>query len=213
MIKYKKILFTLALITMVGAVGCGKNNENVESQKSTEESVVTKVKPESVMVNFTVSYDKGNMEYGQIYAFSPDGTVLWEITTCKAPAAQLNYVGSVGNWKNLYYYTEGDDLVAVDILTGEEQWRNDDFGGRRTNRNDALVDVNGNVYLTGGMGPDLYVCDSTGISLYYAKDCGLGIAFPSIELVEPGKVKISGYDNSSSDAKPKEKIIDINKGI
>lgn len=217
MIKYNKLLLTAAMVIMMGAVGCGENNENAGTSEqgstaTTESASATEVAASSVIVNFKVNYDKGGMEYGQMYAFDSNGTVLWEITTSKAPAAQLNYVGAVGPWNNLYFYTEGKELVAVDIVTGEEQWRNDEFGGYRTNRNDALIDVNGNVYVTGGMGPDLFVCDSGGATVYYVKDCGLDIAFPAIELVEPGKVKISGYNNTSDSADKKEMIIDIYEG-
>lgn len=186
--------------------------KELTEEASSEETLTEDMEPHAPTctitdITFEVKWD--NDEYGVITAYDADGNEIWAKATDTHPAAQLYSVGGIGLWENIYYYSEEGAVVALNASDGSELWRNTDFGGYRAgDGKDCFIDSDGYAYVAGGFGPDLFVVAPDGTTIYRLEDCGAGILFPSIELVD-NQVKISGYDSTADDGEYKEYFVDI----
>lgn len=98
-------------------------------------------------------------DYATICAYDrQDGTVLWEYTTDRMETTELWHVGSIGLIGDGYIFTCNGSVICLDARTGQERWRNDDFGGAA-----PLYAVGGEIiYLCGIDGPDLFAISTEG---------------------------------------------------
>lgn len=95
------------------------------------------------------------------------GNVAWTHESDRYQCAQLVRVSYVGTFEDRCYYVEGGALVALDLRTGEELWRNTDFYGSPAGADAVYIDEYGFICLTGFFGPDFMVVDPQGNTVKY----------------------------------------------
>ena len=109
-------------------------------------------------VTYTYLEDNGQ-EFYTFQGLDPHGTILWTRETAHLDLSQLQRTGPIGTWEDRFFYYEDGSVVCLDLVTGEELFRNPDFGGAGVT---SLLDPAGFVYLCGYHGPDLFVMDVEG---------------------------------------------------
>ena len=103
-------------------------------------------------------------EYAVIIATDDDGLPVWTLKTDEYDGAQLSAFADIGIWHDQYLYVERGKVVALDLNTGAKKWENSDFGGSPS-QYCRIIKENGNVYLSGSLGPDFYAIDCNGNTL------------------------------------------------
>lgn len=116
---------------------------------------------DAVTVAFKRSYD-GSNEWAELTALAPDGSTLWKYTTGRYAATELNRVNDIGVCGGVYYIIEDGTVAALDVASGTVLWKNSDFVGSAYG---AAFGRNGELYLSGYYGPDLFVVDAQGNTL------------------------------------------------
>ncbi len=106
-----------------------------------------------------------NAESATLTAYGFDGTVEWIYQTDYYPVAQLYRVSDIGANGGLYYIVEDGAILAFDYETGRLYWQNKEFIGSPANENCFAFDEEGNLYICGFLGPDLFVVDPYGKTL------------------------------------------------
>ena len=129
--------------------------EPVLSVQDALESTVTDVR----MACFTDEED-GTM-YANITGYIGEKGV-WFYSTEKYPMTELDPITEIGCTEELYLLCAGGEITALDMETGDVVWCNREFGGASPAYD---LDAEGNLYLTGYYGPDLYVIDRNGNTL------------------------------------------------
>lgn len=125
-------------------------------------SSVSSAQASADSVRFENCYADG--EYAVITGLDAEGNTLWTYTTDEdTSGAQLPPFTDIGLAYGRYYFCDAGDIVALDAATGSELWRNGDFAALCPC---GYIDQNGTVYLSGYMGPDLFVIDSNGKTLH-----------------------------------------------
>ena len=112
-------------------------------------------------VTYTFLEDSGTESY-TFQGIDPQGNVVWTLETPVFDMGMTPRIMPVGTWEDRFLYNEDGTLVALDITTGEELWRNQEFQGSFASESSVLVDPAGFVYLCGWDTPDLFVCDMAG---------------------------------------------------
>lgn len=103
-----------------------------------------------------VSFERGYadwQEYATICGLDAAGETRWSLTTGEYESTELDRVCDVGIFGDRYYYVEDGEVVALDLQTGAEVWRNAEFGGASVK---AAFGEDGTLYLCGYYGPDLF---------------------------------------------------------
>ena len=72
----------------------------------------------------------------------------------------------------LFIFMEAGDVVALDLGTGYERWRNRDFGGSLAT-GVFVFSSSGKLYLSGYLGPDFFVVDKNGRTISRVKSMSL----------------------------------------
>lgn len=104
-------------------------------------------------------------EYAVVQSYDADGTLLWEYTTKSYGRAQCPRVAGLNRDHGHYYMVEDGTVKAFDENTGELLWENKEYQGSATTGG-YVFDKDGNLYLSGYLGPDLFVVDKDGKTLY-----------------------------------------------
>ena len=79
-------------------------------------------------VSLELDHTDDDKEFAHITA-TYNGKEIWNKTTGAYPTSQLDCVSNIGKDGKRYYYVEHGSIVCVDLATGEEIWRNNEFGG------------------------------------------------------------------------------------
>lgn len=108
----------------------------------------------------------GDQEQGSLTAYAEDGSVVWSYTAGSYDIAQLDFISDIGSHGSRYYISEKGCILAFDWETGELLWKNDDFRGSPLGADCSAFDENGTLYICGYFGPDLFVVDAAGNTVY-----------------------------------------------
>lgn len=129
------------------------DSDRSEDSRSQEDEDSSRESPEEgplPAISFNHHYD--SVEYANIMAFDQNGVVVWEYTTPKLEAAQLDQVEEIGLVGDCYLFNCGGQVIGLNARTGEERWTNSEFGGGQIHF--AVQDST--VLLCGFFGPDLF---------------------------------------------------------
>ena len=121
--------------------------------------------PEAQGLAVSVDFDRqsGNSyESAVITGRSRAGESVWSYTTGQYEMAQLDRVNDVGVYGDTYYFVEDGTVTALRVADGEVLWKNADFGGSASAH---AFDGDGNVYLCGYFGPDLFIVGPGGATV------------------------------------------------
>ena len=119
--------------------------------------------PYDVKVSLELDHTDDDKEFAHITA-TYNGKEIWNKTTGAYPTAQLDCVSNIGKDGKRYYYVEHGSIVCVDLATGEEIWRNNEFGGSPAKWASGFGG-DGTIYVSGYLGPDLFICKSDGTTV------------------------------------------------
>lgn len=108
---------------------------------------------------------QNGMEYAVVTRREKENKVLWSYTTDSYEIAQCSRVSKIGQKNGYFYIVEDGAVTALDELTGEIAWKNEEFAGAGT-ENAQIFDENGTLYISGYMGPDLFIVDKEGKTQY-----------------------------------------------
>lgn len=115
--------------------------------------------PDDVNVTLELGHS-GNNEFANITA-TYNGKEIWSKKTGAYPTSQLDCVSNIGKCGKRYYYVESGAIVCLDLATGDEIWKNYEFGGSPAKWASGFGE-DGTIYVSGYLGPDLFVCKSDG---------------------------------------------------
>lgn len=166
-----------------------------------------------VSVDFA-HHNSGAYESAVITGKSREGKTVWSYTTGQYEAAQLDRVNDVGLYGDTYYFVEDGTVTALRLADGELLWKNADFVGSASAH---AFDGDGNVYLSGYFGPDLFIAgpggrtvkriDTLDSGYYWPKRMDyqgtqLAITFEGTPSEKDETVYVSLSDYSTSIGKP-----------
>lgn len=95
-----------------------------------------------------------------VTGYGKDGGTVWTYNTPSLEDLMLDRVDDIGQKGDAYYFVEDGSVVALDVQTGKELWRNGDFKGYGSIS--AMGDA---IYLCGYFGPDFYAVSYDGKTL------------------------------------------------
>ena len=170
------ICLLLAGCTVIGGIGSQPTDAStaptpaatVQTTAPAPEETTAPVPEETTLPpapELTVTFQymtEGSKEYAVISASDPAGNVHWSMETGRHELIQLTTLWGIGSYENMYYYVENGDVVALEIATGTELWRNTEFEGAPGNERCYLIDDNGDIHLTGFFGPDYFRISAQG---------------------------------------------------
>ena len=132
----------------------------------TQVSVTEQIPQEEKKNQIVFEYGSdGNTEYGTVTRYDEEGAVLWQYSTDTYERAQCVRVSGIGQKNGLYYLVEDGTILALNEATGEMVWKNEEYMGLSTEKG-YVFDKDGNRYISGYLGPDLFVVDKEGKTLY-----------------------------------------------
>ena len=134
-----------------------------ETKKSGNSESLGDYDPYDVKVSLELDHTDDDKEFAHITA-TYNGKEIWNKTTGAYPTAQLDCVSNIGKDGKRYYYVEHGSIVCVDLATGEEIWRNNEFGGSPAKWASGFGG-DGTIYVSGYLGPDLFICKSDGTTV------------------------------------------------
>ena len=117
------------------------------------------VKADNIQVDFhRFTYDN-KYETALLKAYNEAGDEIWSYQCGSYLLTELNRIGYIDIYDNKVYFFEDGDIVALDLETGNEIWRNDEFIGSESAH---VFSSTGKLYICGYYGPDLFVVDRNG---------------------------------------------------
>lgn len=138
----------------------------------------------------------GGVERGTATKYDDAGGIVWQYTTDSYEAAQCDRVSEIGLNGELYYLLDGGAIVALDAETGEIAWKNDEFTGVGTEKGHAFGS-DGTLYISGYLGPDLFIADKEGKTLYRKDMFDSSIVWPyEMVLEEENNVLKIHFENN-----------------
>lgn len=102
------------------------------------------------------------MEYATLTAYDQNSNTVWTYRSELYPIGQLDTLSDIGSNADRYYIVENGSILAFDMNTGTLLWKNDGFCGSPASTDCAAFDEEGNLYICGFFGPDLFAVDSNG---------------------------------------------------
>lgn len=166
-IKY--ICFLSMLTLLVGCNSGGEIEADTSKTNETNKSFINK-KTEILVKDFAVTevdeeIDNMPMYHLIIEAKDNSGNILWDYKTENGIRAELEANQFLGKHKEKAYISESGTIIALDLNTGKEAWRNSDFesGGIC-----FTFDDKDSLYFTGYYSGDIYGIDKDGKTLLKA---------------------------------------------
>ena len=142
---------------------------------------------------------ENGMEYAAVTSYDEEGNVLWIYKTGSYESAQCDRVSKIGQQNGYFYIVEDGAVIALDELTGEVAWRNGEFIGAGTEKG-YVFDKDGNLYISGYLGPDLFIVDKTGKTLYRQDSFQQGYWPYEMELKDENILRIHFEGDSDGNA-------------
>lgn len=133
-----------------------------ESVSETETETAGQESKGAVSAVFDHVYGTEN-ESAVISGVDQNGNVVWTYETGQYGMAQLDRIGEIGSYNDTYYFVEDGAVMALNLSDGSVKWKNEDFVGSCTAYD---FGEDGTLYLTGYLGPDLFVTDQNGNTIY-----------------------------------------------
>lgn len=167
------------------SAACARREESPASLAQSielDENAAAQVKFERVREN--------GREYGQISGISKSGDTVWTRKTHSYACAQTDRVADIGIRGSLYYYVEGGDIVALSRQDGTRVWKNMEFGGCPAQDAFAFDDDN-RLYITGYLGPQLFVVDMNGLTVTRQVSLGEGYSRPVSIALEGSRAVVT----------------------
>ena len=137
---------------------------------------------------------------GVLIAFDENNDVVWTFKTAEFPYTVLVPEAKDIGIHNGMYYVAADALYAVDLETGKEVWKNEEYKGAYSSYD---FDPDGNMYACGYYGPALAMITPDGDLKYYYKTLIIDGYDPEdfyyaydIEYVDDNKVIIQFESNN-----------------
>ncbi len=124
------------------------------------------------------SYDSSGMESAVLTATDLSGNVKWRYYSDGYPGAQLSAFSLVMNDHGCIYLVEDGVIKAFDFYTGDVKWENRDFQGHPANGCYAFSSSD-KLYISGYLGPDLFVVDKDGTTVCRADELVPGSYWPT----------------------------------
>ncbi len=189
--RYRRALSALVLALFVLA-SCGKKQEAATLAESIEldENAAQEVNFEVIREN--------NEEYARITGISRDGQEVWTRETDVYEAAQADRVADIGISGSLYYYVEGGDIVALSRQDGSRVWKNMEFGGCPAPGAFAF-DEESRLFITGYLGPHLFVTDMNGQTISRQISLGDGYSHPIALSLSEGNAVVTFEDGPAGE--------------
>ena len=184
--KHTGILAVLVLLLLL-LTSCGKKEEAASLAESIEldENAAEQVDFELVREN--------SQEYGIIHGINQKGEEVWTKKTGVYAAAQAQRVADIGICGSLYYYVEGGDIVTLSRQDGSLVWKNMEFGGCPAPGAFAF-DEESRLFITGYLGPHLFVTDMNGLTVSRQISLGEGYSHPSAISLLNGNAVVTFED-------------------
>ncbi len=154
----------------------------------------------AISVDFEYIID-GGKEYAVITGLDEANGVVWTYQTDQYECAQLDRVSELGSRSGLFYYVEDRTVVALDISSGKKVWENASFGGSPSA---FTFDDDGNLYICGYFGPDLFVMNENGETIHKVEAFSSDYYWPIEISYSEGMVAIT-YEGTPSG--PEETLI------
>lgn len=138
------------------------------------------------------------MESATVTKYDENGGIVWQYVAGSYEAAQCDRVSELGLCGERYFLVEDGSVLALDAGTGTIVWENTDFAGVGTEKGYAFGS-DGTLYISGYLGPDLFIADREGKTLYRKDMFDSNIVWPyEMELdEESGCVKIHFESNAN----------------
>ncbi len=155
----------------------------------TQVSVVADSIPETEKGIVFRHFMESGMEYATVTSYDKEGKTLWTYTTDSYEVAQCNRVSEIGQQNGYFYLVEDGAVIALDELTGEPAWKNEEFIGAGTEKG-YVFDKDGTLYISGYLGPDLFIVDKNGKTLYRKDSFGKGYWPYEMELKDENILRI-----------------------
>lgn len=149
-------------------------------------------------IQFVRSEDSGK-EYAVITAISAQGKEMWTHETGKYECAQLERVSELTVWGEYYLYLEDGTVTALNLRDGSVAWENEDFQGAGAAYAFGKEDT---LYLCGYLGPDFFVIDKDGNTVYRLQDMDEQVYGPYSIEYEDGEIRV--YFENSQMTEPME---------
>ena len=143
----------------------------------------------ALTVKFVNEFTDG-FEFAQIYAEDSQGTVVWSTRIGPYEFSQMDRIHPVGQWQQQYYFVDDGDLVCLDVHSGQERWRNEDFSGSPAGPDACCITEDGTVYLCGFFGPDFFAADAQGNTVAKVGQLDLNYYWAYKLTVEDGQVRV-----------------------
>lgn len=176
---FRPILVTFVLLMCMQATVFGTDN---------------KTQGDDVFIQYDHSYTQGNeqgstIEQATIIATDANGNMLWSYQTESYPAAQVKRIKEIGLYGDTYYFCEDGTITALEAHTGKSVWTNSDFGGSPSGWD---FDEEGNLYICGSLGPDLFVMSKEGATILREANLPIDYFEPvKLNVVEKNKIIIN----------------------
>lgn len=145
----------------------------------TQVSLTTSAAPESAPQNEIVfeRFYENSFEFATVTKYDGAGNAVWQYKTESYAGAQCNHTEKIGCQNGYYYLVEDGAILALSEETGILAWKNEEFKGGATEKGNAF-DKDGNLYICGCLGPDLFAVDKEGNTLYRKDTLVEGIYWP-----------------------------------
>ncbi len=142
----------------------GTLDENAEStdilNDGKADNTISKQNVDISDVRIDFDYNQGNtIEQAVVTAYMNNQTA-WTYTTDAYEPAQCRRITEIGSFDydgGAYYIVENGAVICFDLYTGNIRWKNEDYRGSLPSKEGALLYSDGNLYLCGSLGPDLFV--------------------------------------------------------
>lgn len=184
----KKILSLIILTAfMLSLCACtadlGKPEEKAKEVNGKVEETSDTDKVEKF--EFKHEYDQGK-EYGILQALDENGEIVWEYSTDKYGATEHDRVIDMGENGGHYYLVVDGTVVCLNKSTGKKEWEQGSVGAANT----FCFGKNGELYVTGILGPEATKIDKNGKIIWTVKDYE-GYQWPyGISLIDDNTLEI-----------------------
>lgn len=119
------------------------------------------IKPAELEFHVYTDYEEC-FQKGCATAYDSEGEAIWFYATLECPLTELEGVQYIGEYNDGYYILANGEIIYLNY-EGREKWVNGDFHGASCHWN---FDGEGNLYLCGYYGPDLFKIDREGNTVY-----------------------------------------------